>query len=471
MKFRFQRIGPIRDAVLELGDLTIIAGRNNTGKTYLAYTLYGFLKSWLGWPDLDSFLVGDSRSSSKTDYGVDRRVLRTMGQTLRKRGEARRAVDRDVLTRERAALVGALGESFSRMQLASVFSSPTDQFEGATLGVDFEKRFPKEIPPRTVSLDSAGRWEFVYDGTEIILRAVAARGGGEASAAMFPYVYSQLLLADLPSPFILCAERFGISLFFKELDFTKNQLVDLLQKLRDKKEDAHFSPYVFIDKTTSRYALPIKDNIDYTRGLSDLRNRRSEIYGERLFDSIKDMMDGYYRASEDEIRFISKRRKDARFDIPLHRASSSIRGLSDFYFFLRHVARRDHLLIMDEPESHLDTRNQVELAKLIAMIVRSGIKVLVTTHSDYFLKEINNLIMCSRVKSEDSGGLGKRSGDVGLDADRVRAYVAENGGLTACDVDCYGIEMPVFDTTIDDINRRSRELAARVSEHEEINSK
>ena len=30
---------------MELGDLTIIAGRNNTGKTYLAYTLYGFLKN------------------------------------------------------------------------------------------------------------------------------------------------------------------------------------------------------------------------------------------------------------------------------------------------------------------------------------------------------------------------------------------------------------------------------------------
>ena len=44
--FRFRRIGPVRKADLELGDLTIIAGRNNTGKTYLAYTLYGFLKMW-----------------------------------------------------------------------------------------------------------------------------------------------------------------------------------------------------------------------------------------------------------------------------------------------------------------------------------------------------------------------------------------------------------------------------------------
>jgi len=44
MKFRFKNLGPIKQADLELGDLTIIAGRNNTGKTYLAYALYGFLK-------------------------------------------------------------------------------------------------------------------------------------------------------------------------------------------------------------------------------------------------------------------------------------------------------------------------------------------------------------------------------------------------------------------------------------------
>ena len=44
MKAKFKNIGPIHEAELELKDLTIIAGPNNTGKPYLAYTLYGFLK-------------------------------------------------------------------------------------------------------------------------------------------------------------------------------------------------------------------------------------------------------------------------------------------------------------------------------------------------------------------------------------------------------------------------------------------
>ena len=44
MTFSFSKVGPIVEADLEVGDFTIIAGRNNSGKTYLAYTLYGFLK-------------------------------------------------------------------------------------------------------------------------------------------------------------------------------------------------------------------------------------------------------------------------------------------------------------------------------------------------------------------------------------------------------------------------------------------
>ena len=35
IKATFKNIGPIKNAELELDDLTIIAGQNNTGKTYL----------------------------------------------------------------------------------------------------------------------------------------------------------------------------------------------------------------------------------------------------------------------------------------------------------------------------------------------------------------------------------------------------------------------------------------------------
>ena len=43
---RLKNIGILKQAEFSLGDLTIICGENNTGKTYTACALYGFLQSW-----------------------------------------------------------------------------------------------------------------------------------------------------------------------------------------------------------------------------------------------------------------------------------------------------------------------------------------------------------------------------------------------------------------------------------------
>ncbi len=43
---KLKNIGIIKQAEFSLGDLTILCGENNTGKTYAAYALYGFLSSW-----------------------------------------------------------------------------------------------------------------------------------------------------------------------------------------------------------------------------------------------------------------------------------------------------------------------------------------------------------------------------------------------------------------------------------------
>jgi predicted ATPase len=39
-------VKPIKSAEIKVNDLTLIFGDNNTGKTYLAYALYGLLSKW-----------------------------------------------------------------------------------------------------------------------------------------------------------------------------------------------------------------------------------------------------------------------------------------------------------------------------------------------------------------------------------------------------------------------------------------
>ncbi|MFN7526487.1 MAG: AAA family ATPase, partial [Dolichospermum sp.] len=46
MKIKVKNLGTLREAEFTLGDLTIICGGNNTGKTYATYALFGFLYTW-----------------------------------------------------------------------------------------------------------------------------------------------------------------------------------------------------------------------------------------------------------------------------------------------------------------------------------------------------------------------------------------------------------------------------------------
>ena len=46
MKVHIKNLGPLKQAEFSLGDLTIICGANNTGKTYATYALFGFLSFW-----------------------------------------------------------------------------------------------------------------------------------------------------------------------------------------------------------------------------------------------------------------------------------------------------------------------------------------------------------------------------------------------------------------------------------------
>ncbi len=466
VRFRFRNIGPVKDAELELGDLTVIAGRNNTGKTYIVYTLYGFLKMWKIWPKW--FVLRDEKQPEAEFPDWDQ-----LARQLAESGHYTFPLDYRAIDRQRAWVIQLLTRGFSEDALSDVFSSHHGTFEESVIEIVYRRE--KSPLPRSFRTEvTEGRFLSIRcDGTQAVITMdeIESRFPPSGLARYVAYHYVLFLLDSLfPDPFILSAERFGISLFYRELDFTKNQLVDMLQKMSDKKNRDIFSPYRFIDQTTSRYALPVKDNIDYTRSIPDLRGQKSKIYKDKLFDDIKDMMGGYYSASADEIRFISKARGKGRsFNIPLHLASSSARGLSDLYFFLRHVARSNHLLIIDEPESHLDTANQMQFARLLARFVRAGLKVLITTHSDYLIMEINNLVMLSRPfadKKQVAKKL-KYSPDDFLAPDSIRAYVSERNGLSRCTVNEFGIDMPVFDKTMDQINRAANELASRVMDVQE----
>ena len=451
MKFRFEHIGPIDAADLELGDLTIIAGRNNTGKTYLVYTMYGFLRTWaLDWrrPLAD-------------------KLLRQFVSFLSAEVGNRLEVNRDEIDRLRHRTIEHAVSKFSERSMAQIFSLPQTAFPDARLQVELGADLPSNGKRFRFSVDEF-RVTAEY-GEEAVDLALVSRASDTAGRRAAVDLAVNVALPDVPKPFVLSAERFGISLFYKELDFTKSRLVEMLQQIDDQQFRPDRSPLLVVDRIASRYAMPVKDNVDFTRNIENVLFRESDFAREKLHDEVKDLMSGYYTSADGVIRFKSKARRHRTFDIPLHIASSSVRGLSDLYFYLRHVASGNDILFIDEPEAHLDTANQVVLAHVISRLVAAGLRVLVSTHSDYLIKEINNLVMLDHLQ-RNGGCLNRKKlnygVDEGINCERIRAYVAEKNTLTRCAVDRYGIDAPVFDETIDRINRTSTELAAAVADRE-----
>ena len=79
----------------------------------------------------------------------------------------------------------------------------------------------------------------------------------------------------------------------------------------------------------------------------------------------------------------------------LDHTSSMVSELAPLILFLKYLVTDDDLLILEEPESHLHPGAQRQMARGIARLVNAGLKVIITTHSDMFVAQINNLLRLS----------------------------------------------------------------------------
>ena len=89
-------------------------------------------------------------------------------------------------------------------------------------------------------------------------------------------------------------------------------------------------------------------------------------------------------------------------DTRLTRSSSMVSELAPLVLYLRGLVRPGDTLIIEEPEAHLHPAAQAQMAATLARLVRAGVRVLVTTHSDFMLQEIGNLMRVGMLKEKDA---------------------------------------------------------------------
>ena len=111
--------------------------------------------------------------------------------------------------------------------------------------------------------------------------------------------------------------------------------------------------------------------------------------------------------------------------LPLMNASSMVSELAPIVLYLQHIVRVGDLLIIEEPESHLHPAMQATFAKILAELVREGLRIIVTTHSDWLLDQIGNLVKLSGLPEADRHRI---TDGVALEEHEVGAWLFEGSG-------------------------------------------
>ncbi len=146
-----------------------------------------------------------------------------------------------------------------------------------------------------------------------------------------------------------------------------------------------------------------------------------------VIDSLSDILGGTIINEKGSLSYEFNGQK-----IPITAAASSIKELAPLFLALRKDAPEDLSILFEEPEAHIHPELQVKVANLLALLVNLKANIQVTTHSDYLLTQINNLIKLHYIKQKlgdaeynqlcDEQNI---NGNLTLDPDLVNAYFFE----------------------------------------------
>jgi predicted ATPase len=443
MKFNFEKLGYIDKGSLELGNLTLICGPNNVGKTYVSYCIYGFIRYFKRLVDL-------SLSKEQID-------------TLKDEGSLH--VDLTQYEQNLPDYIKNASDKFSQT-LADYFSAPDDYFAKAKVNFSYDN-FSIDLSREFKQVTNFGKSETLIfdkapDETTLSV-AIQVTGKSKLPNRILDDVVGRaiadcLFSGTLPKPFAVTSERTGIALFYKELDITKNAILEHLS------ESDKPNPIALLNSMRSRYARPIQDNIDVVRDYDTFIKRKNFIRENRkkykpILDILHDLLGGSFKAVEKQVLYYPKKERNRdKVAVPVYLASSAVKSLFLIDLYVNCLAEKHGLLVIDEPELNLHPDNQRKMAGLLARLVNAGVNVMVTTHSDYLIREFNNRIMLNN-EINNKQQLMKNAKMINEDIlrpEQVKAFnLRNNHSIKEVKVDRYGINMEIFDDLIADANELS----------------
>lgn len=462
MKIAIENFGAIKKRIeIEPKPLTIFCGSNNTGKTYGLYVLNALM---------------DSRFVASFDWA--RQHAKLLLEQRRLVVERSNWLGEEAIKQAQRNIAQGLKASLPRYFVADSGLTSDAVFEVSLSLPEIESQLANfNISYGEASTDpQAGPMELKCRFSDNHQTIGLSLEGTWSSAAQVERALNSALMS-LYEPMrqgralLLPAERSGINLFFRELN---SRRAALLRHVTSQTLDTN---ELLKDIIVSRYPQPIHDYIEFMNAQPEIKRQTSEQFADLATWLQKEVLRVKYKV--DRYGDISIAPLRSKTDLGLHLGSSTAKTFFGLWSYLNHLAQPGDCLMIDEPELNLHPLNQRNIARLLAELVNRGIRVVVSTHSDYMVREWSNLVMLSEDFPERDM-VSKRhnlNSEQWLAADKVHAYEFHAGGVAPMAVTASsGIRTPLFDESIEQLNAAAQDIyfsvqAARPPEPENAERK
>lgn len=451
MKLRVNNLGAIKEGEIDLSQKFIVfCGPNGTGKTYLSYVIFGLLKRKFHIQGKQKFaekLLNEKKASMEIDF---EKLFQYRNSMI---SGTESSVD---------ALFG-LGESDSKKifkDFHCAFSQSDDDLKYELINTKFETT--NKVQNVLVKIEKeVGKTQLIVSILNESIPNDAIRG-----VMMFldSYIYSSLASYPIGNVEMFTVERNSIYTFSKELSVRKQEALDNMLLLMDKEKKIDRFDLYF--RNNYKYPLPIRMGLETADNLSEIKKTDSQFYKFSSFME-DELLHGKVQVSNDgEIQF--KPSQASRTTLPIQMTASVVKTLSSLDLYLKHIATINDLIIIDEPEINLHPDNQILVARMLVRLMNSGFRIILSTHSDYIIREINNMVMMSKKEANVVKGLLAKGTytekdyinpqDLGVYYFNYRTPSSRHIKIEKLKVEEGGFSVKSIDKTIEDQNKIAEEL-------------
>ncbi len=435
--FSVRNLGPIEEGMVRLHPLTILIGKNNTGKTYMAQAIYAAYKALerVNGPARPSITKDDSEwlvshfqdastlnadllqgpLSDKADTWIRAR-LGAAGLELQDRLRIYFDLD-DVSELKR----WGSKRSFHHFVGFGSLSSSELLFGTSDIHKNHKIRLPKVTAEDMEKTSSQSTFHNIMSllSDEHPTESANLLRRRRASTALASSLWYDFFLPSIGldgSAHYLPAGRSGL------LEAWTDVVRLRLEHDRDR-----------LALTGREPAALGGIALDFLVQLQELNSpRRRRRYGSPFFGprrthqaaAVLKTSDGYLtELISGDVEFARGREKipsltytKGKHSIPVQRASSMVAELAPLLSWIREVLSPGDLLLIDEPEAHMHPEAVLAVARTLVALSRSGVRVLCTTHSAEFLHQVSNLILLSSTLQAQDDAI------LSIDANQVGVY-------------------------------------------------